>query len=144
MCFSLLHLPLPPHGYLWFFGPPFNKTGNIPTLEEVLSAVLGHSFEFPLLTVSFSYPKWSSADKFSAAKEQLYSLFLSRASPLLPPRTQIIYPNIFPWEKTSQPESCDFQKAITDYLSAATRNASRKLVLLNTARAHTKISCWQD
>lgn len=37
-----------------FFGPSFTKAGNIPPLEEVLSAVLGHGFEFPSLTESTS------------------------------------------------------------------------------------------
>lgn len=151
---SATSLPAPyasPSSSPWlssFFGPPFTKTGNIPTLEEVLSAVLGHGFEFPLLTESPSVTQ-KGAQQISfqlpeSKSPQEDSLFLSRTSPLLPSHTQIIYPNIFPWEKTSQPEPYDFQKAIADYLAVATRNASRKLVLLHAARVCAKISCWQD
>lgn len=111
-------------------------------MQSLGTVLNSHCSESPSVTqkgaqqISFQLPESKSP--------QEDSLFLSRTSPLLPSHTQIIYPNIFPWEKTSQPEPYDFQKAIADYLAVATRNASRKLVLLHAARVCAKISCWQD
>lgn len=145
VCFSLLHLPLPPHGCRLFFFGPFTKTGSQLVFPHWRKSAQRRSwvrFRIPIANSQSPLVTQKGAQQTSvqlpASKHpQEYSLFLSIAPPLLPSHTEITYPSIFPWEKTNQPESHDFQKAIIDYLAVATRNVSRKLVLLN-APGHTQ------
>lgn len=125
--------------WLSFLGPPFTKTGSqlvFPHWRKSTQHSSWVRFQIPIAnsqspSVTRKGAQQTSFQLPARKHAQEYSPFLSIAPPLLPPYTEIIYPSIFPWEKTNQPEPCDFPKAIIDYLAVATRNVLRKLVLLN-------------